>query len=356
MIRYGFLSLSLVLVPSVLWLLLRERNKPYSPGGSVEGVTRSLERNIPAGYPRVEFRDVSRQAGIQFRHFFGQRSTQLPEDMGSGAAWGDYDNDGNVDLYIVNIAGPLTLSEAERARSPAGNKLYHNKGNGTFTDVTDSSGVGFRGIGMGAAWGDFDNDGYLDLVVTSYRRLVLYRNNGNGTFSDVAGQARLSKFDGFWTAASWADYDRDGNLDLYICGYVQYAFRPEDLGRAALQYKAAVPFTLNPSSYPPERNLLFRNNGNGTFTEVGRRAGVDNPQGRSLSAAWCDFNGDGLPDLYVANDISDNAMFRNLGNGRFADVSHQAWVADYRGAMGLGVGDWDGDGAPDIFITHWIAQ
>ncbi len=355
-IRYALLSLSLVMIPTALWLLFRERIRPYLPGEDVEGITRSLERGVPADHPEVEFHDVAAQAGITFRHFHGERSTQLPEDMGSGAAWGDYNNDGNVDLYLVNIAGPLTAGAAELAKSPACNKLYRNNGDGTFTDVTTAAGVGFCGIGMGAAWGDYDNDGFLDLVVTSYGKLVLYRNNGNGTFTDVSRDVGFGKYEGFWTGASWGDYDLDGNLDLYICGYVQYKFRAEDARRASHQYQASVPFTLNPSSYPPERNLLFHNNGDGTFTEVAHAAGVDNPQGRSLSAAWCDFDGDGLPDLYVANDVSDNAMFRNLGHGRFQDISHQAWVADYRGAMGLAIGDWDGDSAPDIFITHWIAQ
>jgi hypothetical protein len=145
-------------------------------------------------------------------------------------------------------------------------------------------------------------------------------------------------------------------VDLYVTGYVQYAYRAEDAGRGTRQYQSVVPYTLNPSSYEPERNLLLRNNGNATFTEVGAAAGVDNPQGRSLAAAWCDFDEDGWLDLYVANDVSDNVLFRNNGDGTFADVSHPYWVADYRGAMGLAVSDWDADGDQDIFVTHWIAQ
>ncbi|MEK7798372.1 MAG: CRTAC1 family protein, partial [Acidobacteriota bacterium] len=178
---------------------------------------------------------------------------------------------------------------------------------------------------------------------------------GDGTFTDVSQASRIGSESGFWTGAAWADYDRDGDLDLYVSGYVRYRYDARLAGQSSQQYRAVVPFTLNPSSYPPERNLLFRNDG-GTFREVARQAGVDNPTGRSLSAAWCDFDRDGWPDLYVANDISDNAMYRNLGNGRFQDISHSAWVADYRGAMGLGIGDWDNDGDFDIFVTHWIAQ
>ncbi|MBI3950733.1 MAG: CRTAC1 family protein [Acidobacteria bacterium] len=356
MIRYGLLSLSSIVVASLGIFLFRPSPKPYAPGEKVEGITSTLERYIPADYPRVVFTDVAKEAKIDFVHFYGSRSTQLPEDMGSGAAWGDYDNDGDQDLYICNLAGPLTTSEEDLARSPASNRLYRNNGDGTFIDVTEQAGLGYKGWSMGAAWGDYDTDGLLDLFVTTYGTNRLYRNNGNGTFSDVTEATGVGRERGFWASASWADYDLDGDLDIYVCGYVQYRSSPEDLTRKTMQYGAEVPFTLNPSSYEPERNLLYRNNGHGRFTEVAKSAGVDNPTGRSLSAAWCDFNRDGWPDLYVANDISDNAMFMNPGNGRFADVSHPAWVADYRGAMGLGIGDWDNDGDMDIFITHWIAQ
>lgn len=356
MIRYGLASLSSVVLASLTIFVLRSSPQPYAPGQRVEGVISTLERYIPPDYPHVRFTDVAKAAGINFVHFHGSRSTQLPEDMGSGAAWGDYDDDGDQDLYICNLAGPLTATETELDRSPASNRLYRNNGNGTFSDVTQQAKVGYTGWSMGAAWGDYDNDGFLDLFITNYGTNRLYRNNGNGTFSDVTDASGVGRWRGFWTGASWADYDRDGDLDIYVCGYVKYHFNPDDRTRTTRQYRAEVPFTLNPSSYKPERNLLYRNNGDGRFTEVAKLTGVDNPTGRSLSAAWCDFNQDGWPDLYVANDISDNAMFMNLGRGRFADVSHPAWVADYRGAMGLGIGDWDNDGDLDIFITHWLAQ
>jgi tetratricopeptide (TPR) repeat protein len=340
-------------------VVLRPRPAPYVPGAEAAGsdeITRRLSRALPPGAPSVRFTDAAREAGISFRHFHGKRSTQLPEDMGSGAAWGDYDGDGDPDLFLVNEDGPLAASAADAARSPARSALYRSDGRGLFTEVTDAAGVGARGCGMGAAWGDYDGDGRLDLAVTRLGTNLLYRNNGDGTFSDVSAEAGVGKEEGFWTGASWADYDRDGDLDLYVTGYVRYRFDEAAARKTSLQYRALVPYTLNPSAYSPERNLLFRNDGRGRFREVAREAGVDNPAGRSLSAAWGDFDSDGWPDLYVANDISDNAMFRNLGNGRFQDVSYSAWVADYRGAMGLGVGDWDGDRDLDIFITHWIAQ
>ncbi len=286
----------------VIWLVLRPE-PTYRPGGDVAGLTAELARSVPENYPRVVFRDVTDSAGIAFRHFWKSRSTQLPEDMGSGAAWGDYDNDGWPDLYVVNMAGPLTLTAEQVAASPAHSALYHN--------------------------------------------------NGDGTFSERTREAGLADRVGFWAGASWGDYDRDGFADLYVAGYVRY----EDVGDAvSVHYDTEEPASLNPSSFAPELNLLYRNNGDGTFTELGVPAGVAGLPGRSLSAAWADLDGDVWPDLYVANDVSDNALYRNSGDGTFEDVRYGARVADYRGAMGIAVGDWDVDGDPDLFITHWIAQ
>jgi enediyne biosynthesis protein E4 len=354
-ILYGAISLAGLLLGAVLILVARPTAEPYVPGGKIEGITNVLDRGATAFDTGVRFVEVTEQAGIDFIHFYGHRSVQLPEDMGSGVAWGDYNNDGFIDLYICNMAGPLTMSEEQMQSSPAFSRLYRNNGDGTFTDVTGETGSGVRGWGMAAAWADFDGDGDLDLLVTRYGTNVLLRND-DGIFTDVSQTSGIASLPGFWAGASWADYDGDGYLDLYICGYVQYRYNPLDEGKASLQYQASIPFTLNPSSYAPERNLLYRNNRNGTFTELAQEAGVDNPTGRSLVAAWCDFDDDGWPDLYVANDISDNVMYRNLGDGTFQDVSHSAWVADYRGAMGLAVADWDGDTDQDIFVSHWIAQ
>ncbi len=339
-------------------LFFRARPAPYTPGAEAarsDEITRTLTRSLPENAPRARFTDAAEEAGIRFVHFHGKRSSQLPEDMGSGAAWGDYDNDGDPDLFLVNESGPLSDSPEAAAASPAHAVLYRNDGHGTFTDVTEAAGLVVRGTGMGAAWGDYDGDGRLDLFVSRFGTNLLFHNEGDGTFKDVSGPTGIGAPEGFWTGASWADYDRDGDLDLYVCGYVRYSYDSTLAGKTSLQYRAVVPFTLNPSTFPPERNLLFRNEG-GRFREVARVAGVDNPTGRSLSAAWADFDADGWPDLYVANDISDNAMFRNRGDGTFQDVSHAAWVADYRGAMGLAIGDWENDGDLDIFITHWIAQ
>ena len=335
-------------------LLLSRPPAPYRPGEKIEGLTAELARTIPDDYPKISFTEVSEQAGIEFQHFSGKRSSQLPEDMGSGAAWGDYDNDGWLDLYVANMAGPLTLSPAEVESSPAHCALYHNNGDGTFSEVSAQAGVDYRGWAMAASWTDYDNDGWLDLFVSSYGENVFYRNNGDGTFTDITRQSGLGGRHGFWAGASWADFNRDGYLDLYVCGYVQYAFQKDQ--KVTRQYDVEVPASINPSSFPPERSLLYRNNGDGTFTEIASKAGVEDARGRSLSAAWSDFDNDGWPDLYVANDVSDNVFFHNLGNETFEDISHAAWVADYRGAMGIAIGDWDGDQDTDMFITHWLAQ
>jgi tetratricopeptide (TPR) repeat protein len=307
---------------------------------------REIGRKLPPGAPPPLFTDVTKKAGLgSFVTFAGQRTSQLPEDMGSGAAWGDFDNDGFEDVFIVSAGGPLTAKPGELAES----MLFRNRGDGTFERVRDFPEV--RIMGMGAAWGDYDNDGWLDLVVTGYDKILLFHNEHGKFVLDT----RMPSPKGFWTGVSWGDYNRDGYLDLYICGYVKYVVNRERGGGSTRQFGLEVPYTLNPSSFEPERNLLLRNNRNGTFTDVARQAGVDNPAGRSLSALWHDFDGDGWLDLYVANDISENKLYLNR-QGKFEDAGAAAWIAEYRGSMGLAMGDFDRDGDDDLFISHWIAQ
>lgn len=337
-----------------LFFFRKQKVSLYSPGESVKGVTAELYKPVPKNHPDVVFTDITKRAGINFMHFDGQRSTQLPEDMGSGAAWVDYDQDGNEDLLVVNESGPLTMTPEQISKSPAHCELYHNNGDGTFTNVTKKSGINFHGCGMGVAVGDMDNDGYPDIFITAYGNNVFYHNNGNGTFTDETRKAGFGGKEGFWTGASWADYDRDGYLDLYVCGYVKYS--QLDKQPVSTRENNEEPAAINPLSFPPQRNLLYHNNKNGTFTEVAIQAGVADPKGKSLSASWCDLNNDGWPDLYVANDVSDNVLYINKGDGTFDEESHPAHVADYRGAMGLAVGDWDNDGDMDLFVTHWLAE
>ncbi len=344
------LWISAALIAVVVWVVVGDNTQPYRPGESLDGITDTLKRGLPDDYRSVVWRDATDEVGIDFRHFPGTRSIQLPEDMGSGAAWGDFDNDGWIDLYIVNVAGPLPTYQSN---SQSGrNALYRNIEGKRFEDVTLAAGVGRQALGHGAVWADYSGDGLLDLVVTEYGSLALYRNLGGGRF-ELVGDAGLETFQGFWTGVSWADYDRDGDLDLYVCGYVRYTPLEPDLTEP--QYQTLSPASINPSSFPSERNLLLQNN-DGMFTDVADFAGVSNAAGKSLSAIWWDFNNDGWLDLYVANDVSDNVLFRNLQDGRFDDVSLATFVADYRGAMGLAVGDVDTDGDLDLFVTHWIAQ
>ncbi|MDH3889559.1 MAG: CRTAC1 family protein [candidate division Zixibacteria bacterium] len=351
---YIYSAVTIGLTALAVYLVMSRTRGPASGKQSVQGVTQALLRHLPENCPTVQFTDVSDSSGVVFRHFDAVRSTMLPEDMGSGAAWSDYDNDGDLDLYVVNLAGPITWSPARIAES-RGNALYANNGDGSFTNVAKAAGVDHKGRDMGAFWGDYDGDGDLDLYVTSYGPNVLYSNNGDGSFSDVTSEARVGD-NSFSTGAAWGDYDLDGYLDLYVSNYVE--FRPEDTSvkESSMQYQATVPFTLNPSSYTAQANRLYHNLGNGSFEEVAEAAGVDNLTGRSLSVTWCDFNDDRRPDLYIANDVSANGMFQNVGNGTFADIGASSWAADYRGAMGLAIGDFDLDLDLDIFLTHWIAQ
>jgi hypothetical protein len=341
-------------VALILFFFRKRKDRVYNPGEPVNGITAELYKPVPENHPEVVFTDISKKAGIDFTHFYGQRTTQLPEDMGSGAAWIDYDQDGYEDLLVVNEAGPLTMTPDQVKKSPAHCELYHNNGNGTFTDVTKKAGINFQGMGMGVAAGDIDNDGYPDIFITAYGNNVFYHNNGNGTFTDETKKAGFGGKKGFWTGASWADYDRDGYLDLYVCGYVKYS-------QSNKQYilrrgNDAEPPDINPLSFPSERNLLYHNNRNGTFTEVAIQAGVANLNGKSLSASWSDFNNDGWPDLYVANDVGNNVLYLNSGDGTFVDVSFHAHAADYRSSMGLAIGDWDNDGNMDLFVSHWLAE
>ena len=309
----------------------------------------------------ITFVDATDKAGIHFRHSSGTRSSLLPEDMGSGAAFADIDNDGDLDLYIVNIPRPLTHNVdnvgagLSRPRSET-NALYRNNDDGTFTDITDIAGVGDRGYGMGCVFADYDGDGNLDLYVTNYGANVLYRNNGDGTFRDVTETAGVGCE--LWsTGAAFADIDSDNDLDLYVCNYVTYDLEKlEQMQAESLQSGKPVPSALNPHVFEPQDNVFYRNNGDGTFTDVTTELGIAAPGGRSMQCLFSDLDNDNDLDLYVANDTSVNYVYRNEGNGAFTDVSSESWAADFRGSMGLTAGDYDGDGDIDLFMSHWVDE
>lgn len=307
----------------------------------------------PMALQAVTFVDATDEAGIRFRHSSGTRSSLLPEDMGSGAAFADIDNDGDLDLYIVNIPRPLTQEASVGTET---NVLYRNNGDGTFTDITDSAGVGHHGYGMGCVFADYDGDGNFDLYVTNYGANVLYRNNGDGTFSDVTKTAGVSCE--LWsTGAAFADVDGDTDLDLYVCNYVTYDLEKlEQMQEESLQSGKPVPSALNPHVFEPQDNVFYENNGDGTFSDVTAEVGIAAPGGRSMQCMFSDFDNDNDLDLYVANDTSVNYVYRNDGNGAFTDVSNESWAADFRGSMGLTAGDYDADGDIDIFISHWVDE
>ena len=301
----------------------------------------------PAGQDvGVRFVDVADDAGLKFSHFNAVRTSVLPEDMGSGAAWGDFDGDGLLDLFVVNAS---LDSGAEDT-----GKLFNNLGEGAFGDVTESSGIRQTGLGLGALWFDFDGDRDLDLFITEYGRQTLYRNAGGGVFEDATESSGLTASEGWPAGAAVADYDMDGDLDLYVPHYV--AFEYESQQQITERRGLEVPLTLNPLSYDPLPNSLYRNNGDGTFIDVAEAAGVANPGGRSLQAVFADLNLDGLPDLYVANDTTPDFLFVNGGSGTFENVAEYARTSDARASMGVAIGDYDRDLDWDLWITHWIAQ
>ena len=309
--------------------------------------------SVPVG--AVTFVDVTDKVGIHFQHSSGTRSSLLPEDMGSGAGFADIDNDGDIDLYVVNIPGTFQQDGAPVNSGPT-NVLYRNNGDGTFTDITQTAGVGHRGYGMGCVFGDYDGDGNIDLYVTNYGMNVLYRNNGDGTFRDVTETAGVACE--LWsTGAAFADVDGDNDLDLYVCNYITYDLEAlEEMKAESLQSGKPVPSALNPHVCEPQDNVFYRNNGDGTFTDVTAEVGIAAPGGRSMQAIFSDFDADNDLDLYVANDTSVNYAYRNEGNGVFTDVSAESWAADFRGSMGLAAGDYDSDGDIDLFMSHWVDE
>jgi hypothetical protein len=296
------------------------------------------------------FADVTERSGIQFRHNSGAYGGKLlPETLGSGCAFLDYDADGWQDILLIN---GMDWPGHKRARSTL--KLYKNNRNGTFTDVTKASGLDVEMYGMGVAVGDYNNDGFPDILVTCVGQNRLFRNTGTGTFVDVTRASGLSVRQAFSTSALWFDYDRDGLLDLFVCNYVRWS--PEHDVFCSLDGKHKSFCT--PEAYRGDTCWLFHNRGDGTFEDVTATSGIFDSSSKSLGVAMLDYDQDGWPDLLVANDTQPNKLYKNLRNGKFKDVAVEAGLAfstegKARAGMGLDVADFENSGKPGIAITNF---
>ncbi len=294
------------------------------------------------------------KSGIRWVHKSGMSDERyLPETMGAGCAFFDYDNDGWMDIFLVNSG----QCDFWTPNPPLRNALYKNNRDGTFTDVTEAAGVDGVGYGQGVAAGDYDADGHTDLLVTGYGRSVLYHNNGDGTFTDVTEKSGIST-PGWASSAVWFDYDNDGRLDLFVCRYVD--FDKAKHHRCMAPKVAGLPDQAaycNPRSYGPTANWLFHNKGDGTFTDVSQISGIAERRGKALGVVATDINNDERLDLFVANDTVADFLFVNHANGRFQDVAEEAGVAYSaegrpRGGMGVDSADYNQDGWMDLFVTN----
>jgi len=304
----------------------------------------------PETTPSFQLRDVSKSAGIDFKHNSGAYGGKLlPETLGSGCAFLDYDSDGYQDILLVNS---MDWPGHKRGRSTL--KLYRNNRDGTFTDVTKAAGLDLELYGMGVAVGDYNNDGFPDMLITCVGQNRLFQNTGKGTFLDVTKTSGLAGRQAFSTSAVWFDYDRDGLLDLFICNYVNWS--PEHDVFCSLDGKNKSYCT--PEAYRGETCWLFHNRGNGTFEDVTAASGIFDTSSKSLGVAMIDFDQDGWADLFVANDTQPNKLYRNLRNGKFKDAAVEAGLAfsnegKARAGMGVDVGDFENSGRPGIAITNF---
>jgi hypothetical protein len=302
----------------------------------------------------IRFEEIAERSGLKFvTNSSPTPNKNQPETMVGGVAVLDYDNDGYPDIFLVNGAAIPSLQKDDPKYK---NRLFHNNGNMTFTDVTDQAGVGGIGYGMGVAVGDYDNDGYPDIYVTGVNGNQLLHNNGDGTFTDVTAKAgvggALYKGKKMWAmAAAWVDYNNDGLLDLFVSNYVKW-----EVGKDPVCMQGKLRAYCNPTLYEPLPNTLYRNNGDGTFTDVSEETGISKSLGKGMGVAIADFDGDGYPDIFVANDQSASFLFHNLGGKKFEEIGTTLGVA-YSGdgkaiaAMGADFRDVNNDGTPDIWYT-----
>lgn len=340
----------LVLVPS-LHLLAQKKAGEAHP---LTGAQKISDPGTPGRIPQLV--DITASTQIHFEHLASPDQRYIVESMGGGVALLDYDGDGWLDIYFTNGPSVAKALEGKKARSV----LYRNNHDGTFSDVTDKAGVGSPCWAMGVAAGDYNNDGRPDLVVSCFGGVVLYRNNGDGTFADVTKPSGLDKDTGWATGVTFGDYDGDGFVDLFVPHYVDFDMKdlPTFGSRKTCQYHD-VPVQCGPRGLKGYLDTLFHNNGDGTFTEVAKLAGVEDPKRFfGLGAVWSDFDNDGRIDLFVANDGEPNYLYHNEGDGHFREIGYDAGVAVSddgveQANMGLALGDYMHTGRMSVAITHF---
>ena len=341
-----FISLGLLLISSrVSGQGIAQGPPPPSNAKS----TKCKDRVIP------QLVDVAEKSGIRFSHVSAPESRYIIESMSGGVLLLDYDRDGWLDIYFTNAPTVEMALKGEHSKGA----LYHNNHDGTFTDVTDKAGVGNPCFAMGGAVADFDNDGWPDMYITCYQGNVLYHNNGDGTFKDVTKKAGVS--DGRWsTGAAFADYDGDGFVDLMVTNYVDLDIHhPPVFGSSVTCKFMGIDVQCGPRGLKGAGDSLFRNNGDGTFSDVSKKAGVDGPSNYyGLSTVWADFNNTGRPDIYVANDSTAGYLYRNDGNGKFTDIGLESGTAlgedgHEQAGMGVAVGDYLHTGRPSLAVTNF---
>jgi enediyne biosynthesis protein E4 len=350
--RSTTLAVAALLCAFALQAAHSQQSKP-SPHPSPAVTPEKITTDIP------QLVDITAKTGIHFNHLSSPENKYIVESMSGGVALIDYDRDGWLDIFFTNAPDVAMSLAGKKARSA----LFHNNHDGTFTDVTDKAGVGFPCWAMGVAVGDFNNDGWPDLVVSCFGGVILYRNNGDGTFTDVTKQSGLSTDVGWATGVTFGDYDNDGFVDLFVPHYVDLNLNDlPTLGskKTCLYHEIAV--QCGPRGLKGSPDNLYHNNGDGTFTDVSKQSGVDDPQKYfGLTAVWSDFNEDGKLDLFVTNDGEPNYLYRNDGNGKFTDIAYPSGVAvnqdGYEQAnMGVALGDYQHKNRFSIAITHFSEE